>query len=519
MIKPSNKLLPALICFVCIIAVSTSCKKNIDVADNGIVQLLSFGPTGARPLDTLSFIGKHLEKVTSILFTGTNAVVDQKDFKQQSSDLILVIVPRTTEKGYVTLKTPDGDIVTKTMLNLKVASVENTMTAQARPGENITITGQYLNWVTKVTFADNKEVSTFVSKTESQLVVTIPADAQTGVLILSYKGTDTADVKTKDTLKVTLPVAISFLPNPIKHQTNLTITGTDIDLVKKVIFNGVATPVTTFVSQSATQLVVVIPAATTKGKVMLEAASGIKTTSGMDLDVLLPSVAAISPNPIEPGTNLTVTGTNLDLASSVTFQNAAAVTTFVSQTATQIVVKAPAGITKGKITLGVLNSTLTVQSTDVLDVIGAVPPPTISFPIYNDAVTANWNGWIGGGWGGTSDRNNTTPSREGAKSIQISYVGGYGSPLQLGGASISLTPYTSFKLSVYGAVGSGGKTITLGINGVNGKYNILVVEGKWTDYAIPIATLTTDASLKEIWVQEYSGTGGFTVFVDALGLN
>ena len=91
--------------------------------------------------------------------------------------------------------------------------------------------------------------------------------------------------------------------------------------------------------------------------------------------------------------------------------------------------------------------------------------------------------------------------------------------MQLGGASISLTPYTSFKLSVYGAVGSGGKTITLGINGVNGKYNISVVEGKWTDYAIPIATLTTDASLKEIWVQEYSGTGGFTVFVDALGLN
>ena len=519
MIKISKKPLLALICFICIIVAYTSCKKNNDVADNGIVQLLSFGPTGARPLDTLRFIGKHLEKVTSIEFSGTNAVVDQKDFKQQSSDLILVIVPRTTEKGYVTLKTPGGDIITKTMLNLRVAAVENTMTAKARPGENITINGQYLNWVTKVTFADTKEVITFVSKTESQLVVTVPANAQTGVLILTYKGTDTADVKTKDTLKVTLPISTSFSPNPVKHQTNLTITGTDIDLVKKISFSGVSTPVTTFVSQSATQLVVVIPAATTKGTVLLEAASGIKTTSSMDLDVMLTSVAAISPNPIEPGTNLTITGTNLDLASSVTFQNAPAVTTFVSQTATQIVVKAPAGITKGKITLGVLNSTLTVQSADVLDVIGAVPPPTISFPIYNDAVTANWNGWIGGGWGGTSDRNNTTPSREGVKSIKISYVGGYGSPLQLGGASIVLGPYTTFKLSVYGAAGSAGKTITLGINGVNGKYNISVIEGKWTDYAIPIGTLTADASLKEIWVQEYSGTGGFSVYVDAVGLN
>lgn len=519
MIKLLKKPLLALICFICIIVAYSSCKKSDDIADNGMVQLLSFGPTGARPLDTLRFIGNHLEKVTSIQFTGTNAVVDQKEFKQQSANLILVIVPRTTEKGYVTLKTPGGDLVTKTMLNLKVATVVNTMTAQARPGQNITITGQYLNWITKVTFADTKEVVTFVSKTEGQLVVTVPADAQTGVLILTYKGTDTADVKTKDTLTVTLPISTSFAPNPVKHQTNLTITGTDIDLVKKVRFNGVSTPVTTFVSQSATQLVVVIPASTTKGKVMLEAASGIKTTSSMDLDVILPSVATISPNPIDPGTNLTITGTNLDLTSSVTFQNAPAVTTFVSQTATQIVVNAPAGITKGKITLGVLNSTLTIQSADVLDVIGAVPPPTISFPIYNDAVTANWNGWIGGGWGGTSDRNNSTPTREGVKSIKISYTGGYGSPLQLGGASISLAPYTTFKLSVYGDAGSAGKTITLGINGVNGKFNITVVEGKWTDYAIPIATLTTDATLKEIWVQEYSGTGGFNVFVDALGLN
>jgi hypothetical protein len=171
------------------------------------------------------------------------------------------------------------------------------------------------------------------------------------------------------------------------------------------------------------------------------------------------------------------------------------------------------------LTLGVLNSTLTVQSPDILEINGSVPPPTIAFPIYNDVVTANWNGWIGGGWGGTSDRNSTTPVREGTKSISIDYVGGYGSPLQLGGATIPLATYTTFKLSVYGAPGSGGKKITIGINGVNGKSVVTVVEGKWTDYAIPISTLTTETTLKEIWVQEYSGTGGFKVYVDAMGLN
>ena len=164
--------------------------KNNDVAGSSKTELFSFGPTGAKPGDTLRFIGVNLDRVTSIQFTGSNAVVDQKDFKQQSSNLILVIVPQTTEKGYVTLKASDGDIVTKTMLNLKVASVENTMTAQARPGDNITITGNYLNWVTQITFAKNKVVTSFVSKSINQIIVTVPVDAETGPLVLKYLGTD-----------------------------------------------------------------------------------------------------------------------------------------------------------------------------------------------------------------------------------------------------------------------------------------------------------------------------------------
>jgi hypothetical protein len=229
----------------------------------------------------------------------------------------------------------------------------------------------------------------------------------------------------------------------------------------------------------------------------------------------------MTPNPVDPGANLTVTGTNLDLVTSITFENRPAVTTFVSQSPTQIVVTVPTGVLNGKITLAVLNSTVTVQSTAVLQITGTAPPPTVALPFYDDGVTSNWTstGWIGGGWGGSVDYNNTSPVRSGTKSAKIIYVGGYGSPLQLGGATISMAAYTTFKISIYGTAGTAGKKIRVVFNSSGGYDITLGAEGQWNDYAIPISSISAATSLTDIWLQEFSGSAGFTVYVDAMGLN
>ena len=494
------------------------CKKDKTDSTSGEIQLLSFGPTGAQPGDTIRFFGNNLDKVTEIDFTGVGASVTSSDFVSKSAKEIYVIVPVATEKGYVILKTPAGDITSKTQFNIAVAAMVSSITDVARPGENITIQGDYLNWVTSVTFNSGKVVTTFVNQSKGQLELTVPADAQTGTLVLAYGGTDSNFVETMDTLHVTLPRATTLSPNPLKHADNLTITGTDLDLATKVYFTGVSDAVTAFVSQSATQIVVKVPGTTTNGKVTLEAASGVKTTSSMDMNILMPAVTTMSPNPVDPETNLTITGTNLNLVNAIAFQNADPVTTFVSQSATQVVVKVPKGVTEGKITLSVMNSTLTVQSSDILKITGATPPPVIAFPIYNDAVTGNWNGWIGGGWGGTSNYNNTAPVREGDKSISISYVGGWGAPLQLGAATISIGSYTTFKISIYGAPGSNGKTVQVQLNGAGGQ-GITIVEGKWTDYTFPISSLLSGTTITDMILQETTGAGGFTIYVDDIGLN
>ena len=599
MIKLSSFRLLALMMLILSVGIVTSCDKDDDEVSSDKIQLFSFGPTGAKHGDTLRFIGVNLNKVTAIVFTGTNATVNQADFKQQTSDLIRLIVPQSAEQGYVTLKTPEGDIVTKTKFNLDVLTTVTSITTLARPGQNVTIMGTYLNWVDRITFNRDKTVATFVSQTQTQLVVKVPDDAQTGPLVLHYMGTDSNYVQTADTLRVTLPQITSLSPNPVKPLTNITITGTDLDLAKKVLFVGVAAPVTTFVSQSATQLVVLVPETAKKGKLSLEAASGVKTTSANDLDivlpiitafspspinlaadltitgtdldlvkkvifsgvapavttfvsqsttqlvvkvpagarkgiikveaasgvqtsstgqldVILPSITSMSPNPVAPGANLTVTGTRLDMVSSVKFDNAPSVTSFVSQSATQIVVTVPNGVLRGKLTLGITNPTDTIRSADILEISGGLPPlADFPFPIYTDVLHNTFQDWS---YTVTHDFNSTDIVRQGTKSIKSVYGGdSYQGTTFHAGTAASTTGYTTLEFSVFGAAGTSGKKLNVVINGNYATPpQVTITEGAWTTFSLSLSSLGSPATLSEIVLQAAGWIA--TIHIDHVGL-
>ena len=414
-----------------------SCTKDKGSASDSQVVLNSFGPTGSKIGDTLRFIGNNLQKVTQIKFTGDSAkaTIDQKDFKEQTNTEIKVIVPSGAERGKVTLKSPEGNIVTKTPLDLSVTSTITSMTKVARHGENVTFTGNYLNWVSRVTFEGSAPVTHFVTQSMTQLVVAIPADAKTGVLSVFYAGTDSMEIKTVDTLTI-----------------------------------------------------------------------------------LMPQITNMNPNPVDTAVNLTITGSNLDLVSSIQFMNVQeAVTSFVSQTATQLLVRVPYGAIKGKLTFGVKNSTLTVQSPVELGIIPLAPLANFTAPIYTDALQNGFQDWS---YTDTHDFNNSEKVRQGTKSIKAIYGGNtyQGITFHKPTDSILTTGYTKLEFSVYADSVYDGKKLQVVTNGNYGGAvpQVVLVGGAWKTFSVPFSTMGNPAYIKEIVIQGAGFTG--TVYIDHVGL-
>ncbi len=508
----NNKILLPLVFFASILALVSACKKT-DEINNGKVELLSFGPSGAKHGDTIYFIGHNLQKVTAIQLTGVT--VASAAFLQQTSERITFLIPTSTQEGYATLKTPDGDVVSKTKINFNVTIKITSMTKQAKPGDNISIKGEYLNWIKQIVFAKDIAETTFVSKTYTELVVKVPAAAQTGKLLIYYVGTKPLTIETDSVLVVTLPAVTAMAPNPVLHATNLTVTGTNLDLVKEILFPNVTTAVSTFVSRTPTEIVVKVPGATKKGKLTLVANSGVKVASDADLDVVFPVITALSPNPVDHLVNLTIAGTNLNLVTGITFIGVAApVTTFVSQSATQIVVTVPAGALKGKLSFSVLNSTLTAES-DVLDYIGGLPPlADFAYPIYTDGLKNGFQDWS---WAGR-DMNSTEVVRQGTTSIKAMYgSGGYEGITLHNDGGPATSAYTKLEFSVFGTAGTGGKNVNLVINGGWGSpYVFTVMEGEWKTYSFNISDIGNPAALTEIIFQSAGWSGN--IYIDHVGL-
>jgi hypothetical protein len=339
---------------------------------SGEVVLQSFGPSPVMRGGELRFIGQNLDRVTAIVLPGSGEVTS---FTTHTSALIVIQVPDATVEGKLTLKTSQGEIVTKTDLGIaEPITISSISPGTVRPGDLITIEGTYLNLVEEVVFSNSKSATEFESQSQTTLVVRVPDNAQSGTIALLDGEEIPNKINSQNQLAVVLPLVTAISPDPVKAGTLLTLTGTDLDLATTVTFAGGArVDSADFSSQTATQITLNAPMNAQAGTLEVTAASKVNTQSAVDVVLVVPTITAISPNPAKPGGTVTVTGTDLDLISGVSFNGTSG--NLQGGTATSITIGVPQTATNGKVTF----STQANQWIESEDVVTMVVPTIAAF--------------------------------------------------------------------------------------------------------------------------------------------
>lgn len=350
----------------------TSCDTTAESTDKIVLEV--FGPTPALRGGDLEFIGLNLNKVTSIEIPGTAPITA---ITVISPSKIKISIPQDAQPGLIVLKTPQGDLTTKTELTFsEPISISDITPLTVKAGDEFTINGDYLHLIAQVIFNDGIVVDSadFISKTRYQIKVAVPIEAQSGKIVLSNGSEIPIQIYSDTTIAVTLPTLTALTPNPVKPGTALTVTGTNFQLVKAVIFADGITD-TVFTAKTNTSLTVTVPAATKEGRFKLLTYSKVEVISAVDLNLVSPVITAVAPNPVKTGSDLTITGTNLDLATSIVF-GGGGTGTIVTQSATSIVVTPPTSGVDGTVTLNT-NSGKAVVSDNLVfvkPVISSVAP-------------------------------------------------------------------------------------------------------------------------------------------------
>lgn len=352
---------------------------------NGGVGLNVYGPTPVMRGGTLRFLGSNLDQISQIEIPGVAPITNIEVVKAGVPSEIRIVVPHDgPQPGLVKLTTKTGETITTiTELNyiegLDPANI-TISPASAMAGDKIRITvpengDEYLDIIHMVEFAEGVFVgeSDFTAHSRYLIELTVPEEAKTGKLNLYTADLTNTEVDadnveyqiitTEKALEVGVPTITKFASPrgeanalgtiTVKAGETVTITGEYLSLVDAIEFGDQL--ITEFKREGKT-VSATLPAEAPDGDINIVTLSGVEVPVGKYITVK-PSEVAVAPNPVKAGTELTITGKDLDVVTSVEFPNADAQSgEAITVAADKIVVKAvPEKAIDGNITLRMAN--------------------------------------------------------------------------------------------------------------------------------------------------------------------
>lgn len=218
-------------------------------------------------------------------------------------------------------------------------------------GTVVTISGTNLGKASTVRF--NGVAGTSVKTSAGGISAKVPAGASSGkITVVSSTGTFTS---TGSFSFVPAPTATGISPSAGSVGMQVTLTGTNLAAVSNVKVGAVSTSPD---STSATSLTFTIPAGAAASSVVSVTSPGGTAKLAAKLSVVpVPVITSISPSSAKVGAQVTVLGTGLAKASSVTIGGVTA--SYKLTGSTKVTVTVPAGATTGRIEVTTAGGTAT----------------------------------------------------------------------------------------------------------------------------------------------------------------
>ncbi len=330
----------------------TSCDDDDDFGTNqyiGGVTLNVFGPSPVARGGELRFLGSGMDQIQSVTLPGCG---DITDITRVSPEEIRITVPQNAEPGYVVLHHAAGEIKTKTLLTFtEPITLESVAPLSVKAGDEITIKGDYLNLIHEVIFTDEAIVpeDDFTSHSRYEIKLRVPAEAQSGRIIISDAAEMPNWIYSDDELTVALPAVEKVLDlTGAKPGQTVEIKGTNFDLVTKVTMpNDDEVEFTV----KGNVLTFVLPANVTDGTVCIIPASGVKVAAAT-IGVAVPEEVVAEPAAdLWGGDAIKFKGVNMELVTTVFFPGTAEPVEPASKSATEIALTIPEGLTSGEAVL------------------------------------------------------------------------------------------------------------------------------------------------------------------------
>ena len=330
------------------------------------VRVQAFGPCPVLRGGTLFFYGSHLDQITEVRLPGADPITAIEVLERGAHSKISIQVPaEKCDTGIVVLKTQKGGelrtltpVTYREDIKFEKFFVGTEGNLSGKPGDELTVKGDYLNLMHGVIFTENDTVKedAFLSHDRYTIVVRIPEEARTGELKLTDLAEEPSELTSEDVLEVQGATVESLSPSKPKAGSSVTVKGSMLQLVSAVKLQGATVEAADFVSALSNQIVFKLPATATDGEVMLLLKSGVEVPAG-SIETVVPTNLAAVPSPVKPGAVLTISGNDLDLVSSVSFAAAggSVEAKIASQSASELKVNVPETAQSGDVTLSLQN--------------------------------------------------------------------------------------------------------------------------------------------------------------------